>query len=135
MVVRPRFKIFGVAARGPGGQPLILAFQLMPVRFSINEKCEVALLYTMRPVISNFLAINVWALSRLKFTLPRVGSFLVKLVRLATAGFRFIPGVGPRLTKLSSRKRRKPCKNDRSIGPSLPSAPKRKSFARVLPCD
>ena len=47
----------------------------------------------------------------------------------------FMPGVGPRLIKLSSRKRRKPCRNEKSIGPTLPSAPTRKSLARDLSCD
>ena len=30
----PRLRMFGVAASGPGGQPVILGFQLRPVKFS-----------------------------------------------------------------------------------------------------
>ena len=56
--------MFGVAAGGVGGHPVILGFQFLPVKDSAKTNLEVALLWTMRAVISSFLARSVCTLNR-----------------------------------------------------------------------
>src|SRR5229473_3458183 len=85
----------------------------------------------IRPVMSNFLAASVCTPKRVYSELPRVGSLRLNDVKRAVfVGFGLINAAES--TKLSSRKRRKPCMNEKSIGPNLPSAPRRKSLDRVL---